>query len=113
MGKEIKVDVNLGHTRSFKRAVENNPKIDFRTFNPHLAVRCRIADELDRSGSAQVSANVNGGPLEVHVNGSKIEEGGEFSRRGLVSVINVYSNGRGEEIADLMLKGTILVLRSS
>lgn len=111
MAKEIVVGINAAHLEAFTRAVENNPQIDHRSFNPHLAMRCRIADELKMNGSARVTANVNGGPLDVHVNGNKIDQGGVITRPGLESVLDVYSPGQGTRIASAMLKGTILVLR--
>lgn len=111
MGKEIEISVDAEHLEAFARAVENNPQIDYRSFNPHLAMRCRIADELNINGSARVSASVNGGPLDVHINGNKIDQGGAITRPGLESVVDVYSLGQGAKIASAMLEGTILVLR--
>lgn len=112
MAKEIIVGINVAHHEAFTRAVENNPQIDHRNFNPHLAMRCTIADELNMNGSAQVSADVNGGPLDVRVNGNKIDQGGAITRPVLESVIEVYCPGQGARIASAMLnKGTILSLR--
>lgn len=113
MGKEIKVGVDRAHLEAFVKSIENNPKIDFRSFNPHLAIRCRIAEELNRNGSVRVSANVNGGPLHVHVNGDNVDEGGAVTRLALESVVNVYSPGRGSQIASSMLRGAVLVLRGT
>lgn len=113
MSKEISIGVDAAHLEAFAKAVENNPKIDFRNFNPHLAVRCRIADELSFGHLVRLSAVVNGGTnFDVLVNGNKVECGA-LGRRGLESIINVYTHGRGEKIAAAMLRGKVLVLNRS
>jgi len=58
-----------------------------------------------------VTASLNEGPIEVHVNGEKITNGSAMTRRGLESVVEVYIWGRGPKVASSMLNGSPLVLR--
>ena len=113
MGKEIRVGVDARHVRAFSEATQNTPKIDFRSFSPHLALRCRLSDELIQGAVAKVSAVVNGGPLDIRINGGEIE-GVAVTKEGLESVVEVFCPGRGGEItASMLAKGTVLVLNRS
>ena len=113
MGKEIRVGVDARHVRAFFEAIRKTPKIDFRSFSPHLALRCRLSDELIQGEVAKVSAAVNGGPLDIRINGGEIE-GVAITKEGLESVVEVFCPGRGGEItASMLAKGTVLVLNRS
>ncbi|EKE10363.1 MAG: hypothetical protein ACD_16C00047G0001 [uncultured bacterium] len=110
MGKEIKVGVDREHIRAFSEVVKSYP--DLRGLNPHLAARYKIADHLQSGEDVRLSASVNGGRLNVFINGSQVKKGGELTREGLGSVIDVYSSGRGKKIAASMLaKGVVVVLK--
>ncbi len=113
MGKEIRVEVEVRHVWAFSEAIKRTPKIDFRSFSPHLALRCRLSDELIQGEVARVSAAVNGGPLDIRINGGEVEEFA-VTKESLVSVVEVFCPGRGGEItASMLSKGTVLVLNRS
>lgn len=113
MRKEIGIDVDVGHVRAFRAAIEGTPEIDFRNFSPHLALRCRLSDELVSGVAVRVSAAVNGGPLDIRINGAPVDGIG-VTRESLESVVEVFCPGSSKKITDMMIKdGSVLILSGS
>ncbi len=113
MGKEIIVGVNGGHVRRFCEAIDSTPEIDFRNFSPHLSLRCAITDNLVKDSSVKISAAVDGGPLDLLINGCPVEDF-RVTDESLRSVVEVFCPGRGREItASMLAKGAVLVLNRS
>lgn len=110
MVKEIEVRVDSEASRAFYEALKNHESLQ--NLNPDIATRYAIDERLYAGQTVSVTASQDDGPMQVHVDDKQVTNHSAMTRRGLESVVEVYSRGRGSQIASSMLNGgSILVLR--
>lgn len=103
MSKEFQIGVDAARVEAYAGAIDDEKnKTDFRHFNPYLAIKCKITDELMKGKSARLAVSVNGGPMQVEVNGDAVDGRGAMSKQSLATVIDTYLPGRGAKMADLV-----------